>query len=216
MLFDRRGRRKYLTPEERNRFIRTALDQPAQVRAFCITMAMTGCRISEALQLTWGQVDGPAGEIVIRSLKKRRADVYRAIPLPAAVLAVVRRAAGNAITLPDQRIWPWCRATGWKRIKEVLAAAGVAGPHASPKGLRHGFAIAAIQSGVPLNLVQRWLGHADIATTAIYAGAIGEEERMIAERLWNATPFFSPRASTKKKGAARAAPELMVNIPPPA
>jgi integrase len=189
MLFDRRGRRKYLTPEERNRFIRTALDQPAQVRAFCITIAMTGCRISEALQLTWGQIDGSAGEIIVRSLKKRREDVYRSIPIPTTVLAVVRRAAENATVLPDQRIWPWCRATGWKRIKEVLAAAGVVGSHASPKGLRHGFAIAAVQSGVPLNLVQRWLGHADIATTAIYASAVGEEERLLAQRMWRTTPF---------------------------
>ena len=202
MLFDRRGRRKYLTPEERNRFIRTALDQPSQVQAFCIMMAMTGCRISEALQLTWGQIDESSGEIVVRSLKKRHEDVYRSIPIPTTVLAVVRRVANNAIVLPDQRIWPWCRATGWKRIKEVLTAARVTGPHASPKGLRHGFAVAAIQSGVPLNLVQRWLGHADIATTAIYAAAIGDEERMLAERMWEATPLAPPNGSRLRKGSA--------------
>jgi integrase len=34
------------------------------------------------------------------------------------------------------------------------------------------------------NLVQRWLGHAQLATTAIYADAVGEEERGIAARLW--------------------------------
>lgn len=56
--------------------------------------------------------------------------------------------------------------------------------HATPKGLRHGFGVAAVQSGVPLNLVQRWLGHAKLETTAIYTNAIGDEERAIAARLW--------------------------------
>jgi integrase len=103
---------QYLTPIERNRFIDRALQQEnADVRAFCITIAMTGCRLSEALELTWGQVDLVAGEVVIRSLKKRRADVYRPISVPAAVLVLIRQVstrAGNA----DSRIWPWCRATG--------------------------------------------------------------------------------------------------------
>jgi hypothetical protein len=56
-------------------------------------------------------------------------------------------------------------------------------PH-DPKGLRHSFRIHAIRSGAPLNLVQRWLGHASMTTTAIYLDALGEEEREIAARLW--------------------------------
>ena len=42
----------------------------------------------------------------------------------------------------------------------------------------------ALRTGVQLNLLQRWLGHADIATTAIYADAMGAEEREIAARMW--------------------------------
>jgi site-specific recombinase XerD len=54
------------------------------------------------------------------------------------------------------------------------------------KGLRHSFGLHAIRSGVPLNLVQRWLGHASMNTTAIYLQAIGDEEREIAARMWHA------------------------------
>ena len=57
---------------------------------------------------------------------------------------------------------------------------GLDGPHASPKGLRHGFGVAAVSAGSPLNLVQKWLGHAQLTTTAIYADAVGEEEQSIA------------------------------------
>jgi len=33
-------------------------------------------------------------------------------------------------------------------------------------------------------MAQRWLGHADIRTTAIYSEAVGQEERNVAQRLW--------------------------------
>ena len=65
-----------------------------------------------------------------------------------------------------------------------MKTAGIAGPHACPKGLRHGFGIKAVTSEVPLNMTQKWLGHARISTTAIYANATGPEEKQIAERMW--------------------------------
>jgi hypothetical protein len=41
------------------------------------------------------------------------------------------------------------------------------GAHAAPKGLRHGFGVAAVSAGIPLNLVQKWLGRAQLSTTAL-------------------------------------------------
>ena len=64
--------------------------------------------------------------------------------------------------------------------------AGISGPQASPKGLRHGFGVAAVQAGSPLNMVQKWLGHTQLSTTAIYADAVGAEEQAIAERMRSA------------------------------
>ena len=69
-------------------------------------------------------------------------------------------------------------------MKDGLIAAGVRGAAASPKGLRHGFGVTAVTKGVSLNLVQKWLGHSQIATTAIYADAVGDEERAINARMW--------------------------------
>ena len=63
-----------------------------------------------------------------------------------------------------------------------MVAAGLNGVHALPKGLRHGFGVAAVSAGIPLNLVQRWLGHAQFSTTAIYADAVGTEEKDVASR----------------------------------
>ena len=51
-------------------------------------------------------------------------------------------------------------------------------------GLPHDVAVAAVSAGIPLNLVQKWLGHAQLSTTTIYADAVGEEEKGIASRMW--------------------------------
>jgi integrase len=91
----------------------------------------------------------------------------------------VRRGKGRGI-----RLWPWSRMTGWRAVHAVMDATGLDGPHASPKGLRHGFGVAADSAGIPLNLVQKWLGHAQLTTTAIYADATGAEEKDIARRMW--------------------------------
>lgn len=66
----------------------------------------------------------------------------------------------------------------------MMDKAGLNGPHANPKGLRHGFGVTAVQKGIPLNMVQKWLGHAQLSTTAIYADAVGAEEQEIAGRMW--------------------------------
>jgi integrase len=47
-------------------------------------------------------------------------------------------------------------------------------PHKCPKGLRHGFGVAAISKGIPMNLLSKWMGHASLKVAAIYANALGE------------------------------------------
>ena len=83
-------------------------------------------------------------------------------------------------------MWPWgCMTACRRRVQEVIAAAGIAdGPHACPKGLRHGFGMQAVSRGIALNMIQKWLGRAQLTTTAIYASAVGEEEQEIAARMW--------------------------------
>jgi site-specific recombinase XerD len=65
-----------------------------------------------------------------------------------------------------------------------LAAGIPGGPHACPKSLRHGFGVQAVSRGIALNMVQKWLGHAQLTTTAIYANTLGEEEQSIAAKMW--------------------------------
>lgn len=189
-LHDQAGKRLYLTSAERAAFLGAATKAPREVRTFCQVLHFTGCRISEGLALTPQALDFAAGCIVFETLKKRRSGVYRAVPVPLNVLDTLDLVHGvkDALTRPEPtrgRIWPWCRMTAWRRVSEVMNAAGIAaGPHRCPKGLRHGYGVHAIGSGVPLNLLSRWMGHASLEVTAIYANALGEEQRAIAARMW--------------------------------
>jgi integrase/recombinase XerD len=184
-LYTAAGQRKYLTAAERTRFMEAALAcSRAELRTLCLTLAYTGCRISEALGLTLDRVEREAGFIAIRSLKKRnRAVVIREVPVPAELF----RALDEVHRLEDRsaRLWPISRSGAWQLVKGIMREAAVPeGAHMTPKGLRHSFGIHAIRSGVPLNLVQRWLGHASMTTTAIYLQALGDEEREIAAKMW--------------------------------
>lgn len=183
-MFNFDGQRKYLTQSETMRFLREARRDDSAVHVFCWVMAVTGCRISEALALTPGNIDFETKIVVFESLKKRRRQVYRSIPVPQALLQALRSFVRSERIKAHERLWPWSRMTGYRRVREIMERARLDGPQASPKGLRHGFGVSAIQAGVPLNMVQRWLGHADMKTTAIYTSAIGPEERDIAARMW--------------------------------
>jgi integrase/recombinase XerD len=186
-LYSAAGLRKYLTPDERARFLAASLAEPRPfVRTLCLTLAYTGCRISEALALTAAAIQPAQGCIAIRTLKRRnQLVVVREVPVPSTLIEELERVY-RLSSLPQlRRLWPLSRGRAWQLVKEVMKSAQITtGPHASPKGLRHGFGLHAIRCGVPLNLVQRWLGHTSMTTTAIYLQAIGNEEREIAARMW--------------------------------
>ena len=190
-LFDRKGKRKYLTQQERALIEKAAQDFPREVRTLIGVLIFTGCRISEALALTSDRIDLKDGVIVFESLKKREKGIYRAVPVPPKLLDMlelvhsVRETQEGARRKNKVRLWSYSRTTAWRHIKDVLEAAGIErAQRMSPKAFRHGFGVAAVSAGIPLNLVQRWLGHAQLTTTAIYADAIGAEEKQIAARMW--------------------------------
>lgn len=180
-LLDQQGRRKYLCGEEMVRFLSAARQADQPTRAFCLLLVQTGCRISEALAITPQHLDRDMKRVIFRTLKRRR-NVFRAVPVPDALMKeLLRHADGLA---EEARLWPWARQTAWRKVKTLMEAARIDGAMAMPKGLRHAYGIRAAGQNVPPNLIQRWLGHADPATTAIYIDAVGSEERAFARRLW--------------------------------
>ena len=188
-LFTSDGKRKYLTASERQEFLREAEKGSRELRTFCAVLVHTGCRISEALALTPQHIDLSEGMIIFESLKKRKKGIFRAVPIPPALidaLDLVHDIRKKKRTLAKSKLlWSWSRVSAWRYVKEVMDQAGIGHePWATPKGLRHGFGVEAVSKGIPLNMLQKWLGHAQLSTTAIYANAVGEEEKNIASRMW--------------------------------
>ena|ERR1700733_5960612 len=193
-LFDRNGVRKYLTARERLAFARSACREGGKVATFCLTLAFAGPRISELLAVTGEHVDAANGAIVFETLKQRKSGIYRAVPVPPKLIALLRQEHNLDAPACDlkERLWKWGRTTAWKRVKLVMKLANIGVVQAMPKAARHALGVDATQNGVPLNMVQRWLGHARIETTAIYAGAIGDEERNLARRAWSSLETAIP------------------------
>lgn len=178
-VFDDAGRRKYLTNDERCRFLAEVADLPLSRRALCCVLAFTGCRISEALAITADHIDAERGALTLITLKRRK-QAFRTVLIPPEVvdmlLSLARRLRG--------RFWGVHRTTAWRWIKQVMARAGIVGLMACCRGLRRGFGMRAAICRIPINIIQRWMGHASSVTTAIYIDAAGAEETEFARRLW--------------------------------
>ena len=184
-LYGRDGGRKYLNQDERQRALSIVLALPEPQALFALTLAWTGARVTEVLALTPSSFQLERGIVAIVTLKRRRHHV-REVPLPPDLIHRLSEYLSRMPVDPSTRMWGWHRTTAWRLIKRVMREAEIAGRPASPRGMRHAFGVGTLQSGVPLNLVARWLGHARLSTTAIYADASGPEERSIATRFWGA------------------------------
>src|ERR1700692_371760 len=188
-LYSSTGERKYLNLAERRRFLGAAGKSTFPVRLFCLMLMHCGGRISEMLALTPAAIDLDSGVVILRTLKRRAGRTVRQVPIPYSVLRDLDREFGIRAMQRDprlagKRLWGWSRTSGLRYVKAVMAEASIHGSAAMPKGLRHTFGVSAFQARVPPHLVQRWLGHASLRTTAIYGDVIGREERAFAVRMW--------------------------------
>lgn len=194
-LYTGTGERKYLAAAERARFLDSlsVLTDPKD-RTFCEMIYWTGCRPSEALGLRALHIDLQERMVIFRSLKKRgprSGKQFRAVPAPEHFIEALddihglRAAQASPGGGAKSRLWTFCRTTGWARMNEVMAAAGLSGVKASAKGLRHAYGVHAAMMCVPETRIKAWLGHESLETTAIYLDVAAPEDRAIAERMWS-------------------------------
>ena len=133
------------------------------------------------------KIDLETGRKVVEHLPDLKS--YRRLPVPDYVIEALDlvhdlRKLQKHRTKKNQPIWGFGRTTAWHYIKQVMASAGVEGPHATPKGLRHGFGVLAASKTHHPRAVQKWLGHKSLETTTIYMDVRDDEERELARRTW--------------------------------
>ncbi len=185
-LHDKDGQRKYLNQAERKQFYQASKKQKPAAKLFCQLLYFSGARIAEVHNLKTASIDISDKTIVFETLKKRRKGVFRTIPIPDQIFEDLENYL-NGIESDEYKsksLWEFSIRTGARVVKSVMNEAGITGVKASARGLRHGFAVHAIKI-VPITVVSKLLGHADLETTAIYLDIIGEDERRLIKEIWS-------------------------------
>lgn len=183
------GERKYLNADERKAFLEASTYMKPDIKFYCRMIYYTGCRTGEALAVTPDALDYQEMGVVIRTLKQNpNRPLFRFLELPESYLKslhdVYRVRDKQGQKAGKSKIWTFKIRTAQNHIKAVMNEAGITGLKATARGLRHSMGVMLVQNKVPLNVVQKILGHRNIKNTMIYADAVGEERREMVSRVW--------------------------------
>ena len=153
-----------------------------RVRAVIAVLWRGGRRISEALALAETDVNPARGSVLIRHGK---GDRRREVGMDDWGFEHLNRWLAHRVELPvgplfciidgptRGRAWPSTAVRG--ELRNLAAQAGVRRRFA-PHQLRHAHAVELAREGVPVNIIQRQLGHTDLGTTSTYLQGIDPSE----------------------------------------
>jgi len=158
--------------------------------AFLSTVYSCGLRLQEGLRLKVGNIDSDRKLVAIRQGKGAK-DRY--VPLPQSTLELLRTHWKThrhpTLLFPRQPVsgqrWatvekPMDASTVQKAMKQAVKASGIQKP-ATIHTLRHSWATHLLESGVNLRLIQQWLGHSSLSTTARYTHLTRNAETVAGE-----------------------------------
>jgi site-specific recombinase XerD len=153
-----------------------------RLRAVMVVLWRGGLRVQEALELTESDLDESRGSVLVRHGKGGK---RREIGMDDLGWEHLRPWLGDRVQLPvgpllcvidgPTRGRTWSGAAVRSEFRKLAADAGVRRRFA-PHQLRHGHALELAREGVPLNIIQRQLGHTNLGTTSIYLQGIDTEE----------------------------------------
>lgn len=140
-------------------YIRTGLDaiQNPSHRMLMQFLWMSGVRISEAVNLSKGQIDFEHFTMTVRWLKSRKY-LHRVVPLHPNLRELLH--VYTAAMKADQRVFPITRQRAWQLTQKYF------GGH--PHQLRHSFAVNWLRCDGDLIILHKILGHSKIQTTLEY------------------------------------------------
>ena len=167
----KRNKGKALTLDEQAKFI--AALKGSMLKRYYMFCLYSGCRRNEALGVCRGDIDEDNGVIHIRGTKTEGSDRY--IPLFDTIFDTISDILFKLE--PGEKLFDFMPDYVSKRFKRYCKNHVL-------HDLRHTFATRALEAGVPMKVVQSWLGHADLSTTAdIYTDVSREMNFGEAEKL---------------------------------
>jgi integrase/recombinase XerC len=166
-------------------------------RAVFELLYSTGCRISEAVGLRWGDVDLDRGTAIVTGKGNKDRLVILGKPALAALIELRSDlmaesavfAAGGAAIFRSARGKVLSPRVIERRMKVYLAESGLSAD-VTPHKLRHSFATHMLDAGADLRGVQEMLGHTSLSTTQIYT-------HVSVERLKDVIAGAHPRSGLR-------------------
>jgi site-specific recombinase XerD len=173
-----------------------------RIRAMVVVLWRAGLRVQEALALAEHDLDQRRGSLLVRFGKggRRREvgmDDWGWEQLRPWLAARTELPVGPLFCVIDGRTRgrSWSAAAVRSELRRLALRAGVRRRFA-PHQLRHAHALELAREGVPLNIIQRQLGHLNLGTTSIYLQGIDPEEIITAVRTRRA-PMMSASAGLR-------------------
>jgi integrase len=183
-------------------------------------LAYSGCRINEARQVRWQDVNFEKKEIRVHNNKSGRTTSkaeFRFVPIIPPMLELLQRLKtqnphepNNSVCIVSECEKALTAACGvkngerlkrMKRGKEVLLGIGI--ERITHHDLRHLFATRCIESGVDIPTVSRWLGHSDGGALAMktYGHLRREHSAAMAQRVTfgSTTPANIPQSTVSNQ-----------------
>lgn len=157
--------------------------QQQHVADFARFLAFTGCRLSEARQATWQDVDLEKNILTVHNAKVRRARNFvetRKVPIiPDLRKLLERMRAENPKPTDSICSVGECE----KSMTRACRIVGI--PKITHHDLRHLFATRCIEAGVDIPTVSRWLGHSDGGALAmrVYGHLRDKHSASMAEKV---------------------------------
>ena len=137
-------------------------------RAWFLTLAHTGVRVGELLDLRLGDLDLAGGRIFIPSAKNGQERVVYLTPV---LVAALQRFLSVRPVTNDDHVWRYNdRRLTDEKVRSCLARWGKqCGISVTPHRLRHTFATRLLNQGVSLEVVRKLLGHSSLQMSQHYA-----------------------------------------------
>ena len=179
-----------------------------RTRALVVLLWRAGLRLSEALALAESDLDAARGSVLVRQGKggkRREVGMDRwawqhltpwlelRVELPVGALICVLRGS--------TRGRPWSAAAARAALRRLAERAGVRRRFA-PHQLRHAHAVEMAREGVPLNVIQRQLGHANLGITSVYLQGIDNSE-ISTPSTHDPRPCFPPAPDSATRSRAK-------------
>lgn len=164
------GGRRHLRPEEAAKLICAAGKRgryPDRDRLLLRLAYRHGLRASEAVGLCWAALDLDGGSLTIARVKGGRTSTHTVARDDLSALRKVAKATTGPWVFETERGGPLSVDAMQYIVREAGKLAGL-GDAIHPHMLRHGAGYALINDGVDVRLVQEFLGHVSITSTAIY------------------------------------------------